>query len=470
MKVLVIGQGGREHALVWKLAQSPEVTKVFCAPGNAGTDKDGENVPIADNDIPALLEFAQKEKIDLTIPGPEVPLVMGIVDEFKKAGLKVFGPTKAAAQLEGSKTFAKEVMTRAKVPTGDYESFEDLEAAEFYLKERYGGGFQPEGPIGIEDEEAWFRQPKSGRSPVMNQPIVVKADGLAAGKGVKVCATYQEALDFVRDCLAGNAFGEAGARVIIEDFLEGAEASILAIVDGKTIIPLEASQDHKAAHDGDTGPNTGGMGAYCPTPVVDTEMMDEITKTVLIPIVHEMKRRGCNFSGVLYAGLMIDKQGNPKVLEFNVRFGDPETQPVLMRLKSDLFKLLDAAASGTLRDFEDIEWDPRPAVCVVMASRGYPGSYKKGYPIRGLGAVPNTPELKVFHAGTKIEGGEIVNSGGRVLGVTAMGNDLNEAKLNAYARVKTIRWEGAWCRKDISDKARPEIESPASEIDTEEIS
>lgn len=461
MKVLVIGQGGREHALVWKLSQSPVVTQVYCAPGNAGTASDAQNVPISDNDIPALLEFALKEKIDLTIPGPEVPLVMGIVDDFQKAGLTVFGPTKAAAQLEGSKTFAKQVMQAAKVPTGDYGAFEDEEAALNYLKERYGGGFQRE-VIGIEDEEAWFRQPASGRSPVQHQPIVVKADGLAAGKGVKVCFSYQEAVDFVQECLSGNAFGEAGSRVVIEDFLEGEEASILAIVDGKTIIPLEASQDHKAAHDGDKGPNTGGMGAYCPTPVVSPEMMDEISQTILVPIVHELKRRGCNFSGVLYAGLMIGKQG-PKVLEFNVRFGDPETQPVLMRLKTDLFELLHAAASGKLRDFEELQWDSRPAVCVVMASQGYPGDYKKGHPITGLDAAPGTDELKVFHAGTKIENGNIVNSGGRVLGVTAMGETLDQAKLNAYARVKTIRWEGAWCRKDISDKAREKTETPTEE-------
>ncbi|MBL4886550.1 MAG: phosphoribosylamine--glycine ligase [Planctomycetaceae bacterium] len=465
MKVLVIGQGGREHALVWKLSQSSVVTKIYCAPGNAGTASDAENVQISDDDIPALLDFALREKIDLTIPGPEVPLVMGIVDEFKNAGLTVFGPTKAAAQLEGSKTFAKEVMLAAKVPTGDYGTFDDIEPALNYLKERYGGGYTRE-VVGNETEEDWFKQPASGRSPVMYQPIVVKADGLAAGKGVKVCESYQEAVDFVEECLSGNKFGEAGSRVIIEDFLDGAEASILAIVDGKTIIPLEASQDHKAAHDGDSGPNTGGMGAYCTTPVVSPEMMDEITQTILIPIVHEMKRRGCKFSGVLYAGLMINKQG-PKVLEFNVRFGDPETQPVLMRLKTDLFELLYAAASGKLHEFEGLEWDPRPAVCVVMASRGYPDVYKKGYPIRGLGAQPGTKELKVFHAGTKLEGGEIVNSGGRVLGVTAMGDTLDQAKLNAYARVKTIRWEGAWCRKDISDKARPEIEAPA-EAPTEE--
>jgi len=451
MKVLVIGQGGREHALVWKLLQSPQVTEVFCAPGNAGTAQDAQNVPISDTDIPALVKFAQTEKIDLTIPGPEAPLVAGIVDAFRAAGLTVFGPVKEAARLEGSKLYAKQVMKAAKVPTADYATFDRLRAAEEYLRERCGGGrfasnsrpinvTSPSGEMTRKTDLAW------------EQPVVVKADGLAAGKGVKVCHTLDEALEFVRSCFQDQAFGEAGNRVLIEECLVGEEASILAIIDGKTIIPLEASQDHKAAYDGDTGPNTGGMGAYCPTPLVSPEMMDQITHTVLIPMVHEMKRRGVSFTGVLYAGLMITRQG-PKVLEFNVRFGDPETQPVLMRLQTDLFALLHAAATGNLREFEELSWDPRPAVCVVMASEGYPGPYKKGFPIRGL-ETGDSSDVKVFHAGTSLENGQVVNTGGRVLGVTALGENLDQAKLNAYARVKTVRWEGAWCRKDISDKAR----------------
>lgn len=452
MKVLVVGQGGREHALVWKLQQSPLVTQVFCAPGNAGTARDAVNLDISEGDIPALLKFAQREKIDLTIPGPEAPLVAGLVDEFRKAGLTVFGPTREASQLEGSKLFAKQVMKAAKVPTADFASFEDFESARTYLTERCAGGRfasnipplhtgSPTGEITRKMRPEW------------EQPIVVKADGLAAGKGVKVCHSEAEAVDFVRDCFSGKSFGKAGNRVLIEECLVGEEASILAIIDGKTIIPLEAAQDHKAAHDGDTGPNTGGMGAYSPTPLITPEMMDTITHTVLIPMVHEMKRRGIPFTGVLYAGLMLTRQG-PKVLEFNVRFGDPEAQPVLMRLQSDLFALLHAAATGKLREFEELRWDPRPAVCVVMASAGYPDEYQKGHPIRGLDAVPDTNELKVFHAGTRLEQQQVVNSGGRVLGVTALGENLDQAKLNAYARVKTIRWEGAWCRKDISDKAR----------------
>ncbi len=452
MKVLVVGQGGREHALVWKLQQSPLVTHVFCAPGNAGTARDASNLDISEGDIPALLKFAQREQIDLTIPGPEAPLVAGLVDEFRKAGLTVFGPTREASRLEGSKLFAKQVMKAAKVPTADFASFEDFESARTYLTERCAGGRfasnippthtgSPTGEITRKTRPEW------------EQPIVVKADGLAAGKGVKVCHSETEAVEFVRGCFSGASFGKAGSRVLIEECLVGEEASILAIIDGKTIIPLEAAQDHKAAYDGDTGPNTGGMGAYSPTPLITPEMMDTITHSVLIPMVHEMKRRGTPFSGVLYAGLMLTRQG-PKVLEFNVRFGDPEAQPVLMRLQSDLFSLLHAAATGKLREFEELRWDPRPAVCVVMASAGYPDEYKKGYPIRGLDAVPDTTDLKVFHAGTRLEQQTVVNSGGRVLGVTALGENLDQAKLNAYARVKTIRWEGAWCRKDISDKAR----------------
>ncbi|MCA8989030.1 MAG: phosphoribosylamine--glycine ligase [Planctomycetaceae bacterium] len=451
-KVLVIGQGGREHALAWKLSQSPQVSQVFCAPGNAGTELVARNVPISETDIQGLVQFAKKENIDLTVPGPEVSLVAGVVDAFQKAGLVIFGPSQAAAQLEGSKAFAKEVMRSAKVPTADYETFDNLKTAEQYIFERCGGGrfASSQRPLEVTDGGGELVRKTN---PAWEQSVVLKADGLAAGKGVRVCHSAPEALAFARECFAEQKFGIAGQRVLIEECLIGQEASILALVDGKTIIPLEASQDHKAAYDDDQGPNTGGMGAYSPTPVINDEMMAQITQTILIPTVHEMKRKGCRFSGVLYAGLMLTRQG-PKVLEFNVRFGDPETQPVLMRLKSDLYSLLHAAATGHLNEVPDLEWDPRPAVCVVMASQGYPGDYQKGHPIRGLEAENDLPDTYVFHAGTSRDGTNVVNSGGRVLGVTALGDNLDLAKLAAYERVRKIRWEGAWCRKDISDKAR----------------
>ncbi len=426
MKVLVVGQGGREHVLAWKLTQSDSVSKVFCAPGNAGTEIDAVNVKIAATDTERLLTFAQKEKIDLTVVGPEVPLVAGIVDVFQAKGLRIFGPSKAAAQLEGSKRFSKELMRDANIPTADFCSFNNLEEALDFLEDR-------------EDRP--------------DRAVVVKADGLAAGKGVIVCKNLQEGRDAAQLILEAGAFGEAGDSIIIEECLVGEEVSILAITDGKTIIPLETSQDHKPAHDGDTGPNTGGMGAYSPAPLVSPEMMDEIIQKVLIPTIHAMKRKGCPFSGVLYAGLMMTVKG-PKVLEFNVRFGDPEAQPILMRLKSDLGIILKAAADGTLSDINPLEWDERPAVCVVMASKGYPGDYKKGLPIRGIEEANAVEGAKVFHAGTIKSQGKVVSNGGRVLGVTALGEDITSAKLHAYQAVKCIRWEGAWCRKDISDKAR----------------
>jgi len=429
MKVLVVGSGGREHALVWKIQQSPSVTQVFCAPGNAGIGLDCTNVDIAATDIPRLIKFAQKEQIELTVIGPEGPLVMGIVDEFQKAGLRVFGPSKRAAELEGSKKFAKEMMRKANVPTADFRVFTNMAEAMSYIEER----------------EARDR-------------FVVKADGLAAGKGVTVCSNNEEARDAIKRMLLEKEFGEAGLRVVIEDRLEGEEASLLAFVDGNTIVPLEAAQDHKAAHDGDTGPNTGGMGAYSPTPIVTPEIIDTVIEKILIPIVHEMNKEGRPFRGCLYAGLMLTQQG-PKVLEFNVRLGDPETQAVLMRLKTDLALLMYAVADGKLDQIEPLEWDPRPSLCVVMASDGYPGDYQKGLPIRGLEEAALIPETKVFHAGTRQLGDQIVNDGGRVLGVTAIGDTISEAKLRAYQAVKCIRWDGAWCRKDISDKAnRYEIE------------
>ncbi len=422
MRILVIGQGGREHALVWKLKQSPLVEVIFCAPGNSGTALEGVNVDIPATDIPQLVKFAVKEKIDLTVVGPEAPLVAGIVDEFLKAGLRVFGPTKKAAELEGSKKFAKELMRRAAVPTADFRVFTNAAEALSYLEER-------------EVER-----------------VVVKADGLASGKGVVVCSTRAEAVQAVKRMLLMKEFGSAGERIVIEDRLDGQEASILALVDGHTIIPLEAAQDHKAAHDGDTGPNTGGMGAYSPTPVITSDLVDEIVAKILIPTVHELRKDNRSFRGCLYAGLMLTNQG-PKVLEYNVRFGDPETQAVLMRLKSDLAEVMYAAADGKLTQCEPLEWDPRPAVTVVMAAEGYPGDYSKGQVIRGLNEAAELPDAKVFHAGTRLQEGQVVVDGGRVLGVTALGDNLSQAKLRAYQAVKCIRWDGAWCRKDISDKA-----------------
>jgi phosphoribosylamine---glycine ligase len=423
MKILVVGNGGREHALVWKLARSPLVTDVFCAPGNAGTALDGQNLDINANDVARLIKFSKTERIDLTVVGPEAPLAAGMVDAFEDAGLLVFGPTREAAELEGSKAFAKDLMRLANVPTADYAVFDDATAAAAHVEER------------------------------SERPLVIKADGLAAGKGVIVCPTRQEAVAAIRHIMVDQPFGAAGKRIVVEECLAGQEASILAIVDGSTIVPLEPAQDHKAAYDDDKGPNTGGMGAYSPTPLITPELLDEIIEKVLVPTVHTMKREGRPFRGILYAGLMITSQG-PKVLEFNVRFGDPEAQPVLMRLKTDLAEILLAAAEGKLKKLAPLEWDPRPSVCVVMAAEGYPGPYQKGHPIRGLEEAAKISDVKVFHAGTARMGDQVVTDGGRVLGVTALGNTIADAKLRAYQAVKCIRWEGAWCRKDISDKAR----------------
>ena len=423
MKVLVIGQGGREHALCWKLKNSPSVERVYCAPGNAGTALEATNVDISATDIDRLVKFAKSERIDLTVVGPEASLVAGVVDAFQEAGLRIFGPTKKAAELEGSKLFSKELMRKANVPTAEFRSFSRFQDAVMYLEER---------------EET---------------PLVVKADGLASGKGVFVCKDRQEALAAVKQIMVDQAFGTSGNKIVIEECLHGHEASILAIVDGNTILTLEASQDHKRAQDGDAGPNTGGMGAYCPTPLITESLMDQIVEKVLVPTIHFMNVEERPFKGCLYAGIMVTNQG-PKVLEFNVRFGDPETQPVLMRLKSDLGEMLKAAADGTLAEFGPAEWDPRPAVCVVMAAEGYPGTVKKGAVIRGLDDAAQLPDAKVFHAGTARKGADVVTDGGRVLGVTALGADFAEAKLNAYQAVKCVRWQGGWCRKDISDRAR----------------
>ncbi|MCO6045499.1 phosphoribosylamine--glycine ligase [Aeoliella sp. ICT_H6.2] len=422
MNVLVVGNGGREHALAWKLAQSSRVKDVFVAPGNAGTAADAVNVDISVTDIPAVVKFAKDNDVGLTIVGPEAPLVAGMVDALQDAGLRAFGPSKAAAELEGSKVFCKNLLRHADVPSADYRVFRDAESATHYLTER--------------DDD----------------PVVVKADGLAAGKGVIVCRNRSEALIAVDRIAASKEFGEAGNRLVIEERLVGQEASVLAITDGRTLITLPAAQDHKPAYDGDQGPNTGGMGAYCPTPLVTDEMLAGVEESVLVPTIHQMKRNRRPFRGVLYAGLMLTK-GGPKVLEYNVRFGDPECQPLLMRLKTDLLDVLDAAVDGRLDEVGQLEWDPRPAVCVVMASEGYPGSYEKGYPIRGLDEAARLDDVKVFHAGTSIIDGQVVNTGGRVLGVTALGDTVAKAKLLAYQAVKCIRWEGAWCRKDIADKA-----------------
>ena len=422
MNVLIIGGGGREHALAWKIAQSPRTKRVFVAPGNAGTAADAENVAIPADDFPALIKFAKDNNVALSIVGPEAPLAAGIVDAFDQAGLRTFGPGKAAAELEASKVFCKDLLRSADVPSAEYQTFDEADHALKFLQDR-------------EDV-----------------PIVVKADGLAAGKGVIVCSGRDEAIDAVNKIAREKAFGAAGDRLVIEERLDGQEASVLAITDSKTIVTLQPAQDHKPAHDGDTGPNTGGMGAYCPAPLVDDEMLHWIEQHVLVPTVHAMKRARRSFNGVLYAGLMITNQG-PKVLEYNVRFGDPECQPLLMRLNTDLVDLLEAAVEGRLDQIEPLEWDPRPAVCVVMAAEGYPGSYTKGHPIRGLDAAQELPDTKVFHAGTATADGRTVTAGGRVLDVTALGTNLAQAKLNAYTAVKCIRWPGAWCRKDISDKA-----------------
>lgn len=429
MKVMVVGGGGREHALAWKLGQSPRVDTVFVAPGNAGTLAEGqsgglpiENVAINQSDTAALVAFAKENEIGLTVVGPEAPLTGGLVDAIQEAGLKAFGPTATAAELEGSKIFCKELLRHADVPSGDFSTFRDAESARTYLEDR-------------EDT-----------------PVVVKADGLAAGKGVIVCRNRSEALTAVDRIAGQKEFGEAGNRLLIEERLVGHEVSILAITDGRSILTLPSAQDHKPAYDDDRGPNTGGMGAYSPTPLVNESFIEKIEETILVPTVHHMKRGRRPFRGVLYAGLMVTKQG-PRVLEYNVRFGDPECQPVLMRLKSDLLDILEATADGRLDEIETPVWDPRPAVCVVMASEGYPGAYEKGHIIRGLEEASQLENVKVFHAGTARIDGVTVNTGGRVLGVTALGTSVSAAKLQAYKAVKQIRWQGAWCRKDISDKA-----------------
>lgn len=422
MKVLIIGNGGREHALGWKAAQSPRVTKVFIAPGNAGTalESNLENIDINVTDIEHLVEFAQQENIGLTIVGPEIPLVLGIVDRFRQAGLKIFGPTQAAAQLEGSKAFSKDFLARHHIPTAEYQNFTDIEPALVYLRQK-------------------------------GAPIVVKADGLAAGKGVIVAMTLPEAEEAVQDMLAGNAFGEAGHRVVIEEFLEGEEASFIVMVDGNNVVPMATSQDHKRVGDNDSGLNTGGMGAYSPAPVVTNQVFDNVMEKIIYPTVNGMAAEDNIYTGFLYAGLMIDKQGNPKVIEFNCRFGDPETQPIMMRMQSDLVELCLAAIEGKL-DSKESRWDSRPALGVVMAAGGYPGEYHCHDEITGL-PKQTTENCKVFHAGTMLENDKVYTQGGRVLCVTALGQTVADAQQTAYQQVKTIHWNNCYYRHDIGYRA-----------------
>ncbi len=422
MKILLIGSGGREHALAWKMAQSPKVEKIFVAPGNAGTALEDkvENTSIAVEDIQGLVDFAKENQIGLTVVGPEVPLVLGVVDTFTKEGLRCFGPTKAAAQLEGSKAFSKDFFARHNIPTAAYANFTDIDQAIAYIKEQ-------------------------------GAPIVIKADGLAAGKGVILAQTENDAVAAVKDMLAGNTFGEAGHRVVIEEFLSGEEASIIVIADGENYLPMATSQDHKARDNGDNGPNTGGMGAYSPAPVVTPEISEKIMRTVIEPTIQGMIDEGHPFTGFLYAGVMIDANGDAKVLEYNVRFGDPETQPVMMRLQSDIVMLMESALDGNL-DQESIQWDSRSAVGVVLAADGYPDNYAKGKVISGL--FPESATSKVFHAGTSRDNnGEITTSGGRVLCVVGLGENVTAAQKVAYDSVSKISWEGVFYRTDIAYRA-----------------
>ncbi|MDQ1117871.1 MULTISPECIES: phosphoribosylamine--glycine ligase [Pseudoxanthomonas] len=422
MKILVIGSGGREHALAWKLAQSARVSEVLVAPGNAGTatERGCRNVPVKVTDIEGLLKLAQDEGVALTVVGPEVPLVLGVVDTFRAAGLRIFGPSAAAAQLEGSKAFAKDFLARHGIPTAFYQVHTDVDAALAYVRDK-------------------------------GAPIVIKADGLAAGKGVIVAMTLEEAEAAVRDMLSGNAFGQAGARVVIEEFLDGEEASFISMVDGRTALPMATSQDHKRVGDGDTGPNTGGMGAYSPAPVVTPQVHERVMREVVKPTVAGMIADGVPFTGFLYAGLMIDASGAPKVIEFNVRFGDPETQPVMLRLQSDLVELVEAAIDGRLDEVQ-AQWDPRPSLGVVIAARPYPDTPVTGEIIEGLDAVP--ANAKVFHAGTALNAdGRVVSAGGRVLCVAALGERVAQAQANAYAGVDRIGFEHAFHRRDIGWRA-----------------
>ncbi|HEX6591136.1 MAG TPA: phosphoribosylamine--glycine ligase [Moraxellaceae bacterium] len=422
MKILILGSGGREHALAWKCAQDPRVSKVFVAPGNAGSATEGkcENIALDILNNDALVTFAQGQGVDLTIVGPEAPLVNGVVNAFRAVGLKVWGPTQYAAQLEGSKAFAKDFLARHKIPTAEYQVFTKTDEALAYLREK-------------------------------GAPIVIKADGLAAGKGVIVAMTQQEAEDAVTDMLSGNAFGAAGSRVVIEEFLDGEEASFIVMVDGKTALPMATSQDHKRIGDADTGPNTGGMGAYSPAPVVTPEVHARVMREVINPTVAGMAAEGHAYTGFLYAGLMITADGAPKVIEFNCRFGDPETQPIMVRLRSSLVELVEQGIAGKL-DSTTADWDERAALGVVMAAGGYPGDIRKGDAIAGLDAAAKL-DGKVFHAGTTLKDGQVITSGGRVLCATALGHTVSEAQRQAYELVKAVSWEGEYHRSDIGYRA-----------------
>jgi phosphoribosylamine--glycine ligase len=420
LKVLVVGSGGREHALVWKIAQSPLVDRIYAAPGNPGMAKHAELAPVAADDLPGLRDFAVRNRIDLTVVGPEAPLAAGLADLLVKEGLLVCGPSKAAAQLEGSKVFTKNLLARYGIPTADFRVFDDYDEAEQNVLTH-------------------------------RLPVVIKADGLAAGKGVSVAGTYEEAVAFLRDVMEKRVFGAAGEKVVVEDCLTGEEASYIVFTDGEKIVPLPTSQDHKRIGDDDTGPNTGGMGAYSPAPVVTPEVERKALETIFRPLLAGMRAEGTPFRGILYGGLMIER-GEPKVLEFNVRFGDPEAQPLFMRLSSDLVPLLLQCAQGKLTD-AGMEIDPRPTVCIVMASAGYPGAYAKGFPITGIEEAERLGDVQVFHAGTAMKDGKLVNHGGRVLGVTAAGAEIRGAIERAYRAVEKIRWEGAYYRSDIGKKA-----------------
>jgi phosphoribosylamine--glycine ligase len=420
MNVLIVGSGGREHALAWKIRQSPRVKRIFCAPGNAGIAAVADLVPHAADDVAALARFARDERIDLTVVGPEVPLTMGIVDEFQRHGRRIFGPTREAAQIEGSKAFTKELLRRHGVPTAFFGVFSDADEAVRYVDE-------------------------------VGAPIVVKTDGLAAGKGVLICQTVKEAEDAINEVMRTRIFGDAGARVVVEEFLEGEEVSFIALTDGNTVLPMATSQDHKRAFDGETGPNTGGMGAFSPAPVVTPQLQERIVREIMEPVVRALKEAKIDYRGVLYAGLMITEAG-PKVLEFNARFGDPECQALMLRLKSDLVPLMEACVDGRLAECDAV-WDERAAACVVLAAAGYPGNYEKGKVIRGLEPLRGWQNGVVFHAGTARRDDVVVTNGGRVLGVTALGATVRDAVNEAYWAVEQIHWEGIQYRRDIGYRA-----------------
>ena len=421
MRVLVIGSGGREHALVWKIKQSPKVEKIFCAPGNAGTSEFADNIPIAADDIEGLLQFAMKKEIGLTVVGPEQPLVMGIVDRFEVKGLRIFGPSASAAELEGSKSFSKDIMQKYGLPTAEYKIFISAESATKYIQAK-------------------------------NCPLVVKANGLAAGKGVLLCRSSREALVAVDTIMRQRLFGEAGDQIVVEEFLEGQEISVLAFSDGQTVLLMDSAQDHKAVYDGDIGPNTGGMGAYSPAPVFTEIMQQKVRDKIMLPMVRAMQQEGRTYKGILYAGLMLTKTG-PQILEFNARFGDPETQPLMVRMETDIIPLFEACIDGTLGQCQ-VNWKNKSSVCVVMTAEGYPGAYQKGEIISGLKNANSTPEVVVFHAGTKEQDGKVLTNGGRVLGVTATGANTESAIQKAYDAVSKVNWRGVHYRKDIGSRGR----------------